>query len=624
MLTIISHVIIIALFIIHIPQAICQDNDNYESCGKLISCGSVQNVGYPFFGEGRPEKCGYPGFRLTCESGIPFIKIEGLTYRVLGIDDAGKILSISREDLYSNLCPSLLFNTSLDLNIFHYGVVQQNVTLFYGCSQIPGQIKSLSENQFECDNVTRTKSLGFYLTSQGLASNFSSNMNCDASISVPVNLALAQNLTNLISSADELREVLASGFQVQWSASNEICEECSLSGGRCGYNSSLSSIVCYSKAGSGGIRPVIIAIIASLGSIGAITIMLIIAFYCGRRRGSLVLYISKMWKGKNQNLKAFIQRCGSRTPKQFNYSEIKEITNGFSEKLGQGGYGSVFKGTLSDGRHVAVKILSEGKGNGDDFINEVASLVRTSHPHVVALLGSCFDQKRALIYEFMPNGSLDRSLVEDCMLEWNTLYNIALGTAKGLDYLHRDCNPQILHFDIKPQNILLDKEYCPKISDFGLARLAERQLTVLPIQNAGGTAGYIAPEVFMHAYGGVSDKSDVYSYGMMILGTVGATRNNAIVVDRSTQKYFPNWIYDHLEFGKEIETRVVKDEEEQQLARKLIIVGLSCIQTNPDDRPSMYEIVKMLESDSKLLQVPPRPKPFLSTPFKVQQEYSST
>ncbi|XP_058738042.1 LEAF RUST 10 DISEASE-RESISTANCE LOCUS RECEPTOR-LIKE PROTEIN KINASE-like 2.1 [Vicia villosa] len=214
---------------------------------------------------------------------------------------------------------------------------------------------------------------------------------------------------------------------------------------------------------------------------------------------------------------------------RYSYSDIKKITNSFKNKLGQGGYGSVYKGKLHDERTVAVKILSELKGEGEDFINEVASISRTSHVNVVRLLGFCLDgSKKALIYEFMPNGSLEKFIYEeknplqdDRQLDCKTLFHIAVGVARGLEYLHRGCNTRILHFDIKPHNILLDEDFCPRISDFGLAKICPRKESIVSIFGARGTPGYIAPELFSRHFGSVSHKSDVYSYGMMVLEMVG-------------------------------------------------------------------------------------------------------
>ncbi|KAF6158276.1 hypothetical protein GIB67_001347 [Kingdonia uniflora] len=174
------------------------------------------------------------------------------------------------------------------------------------------------------------------------------------------------------------------------------------------------------------------------------------------------------------------------------------MTNSFKHKLGEGSYGGVFKRKLPDGRLVTVKLMRESKGDGEDFINEVESISRTSHVNVVSLLGFCFDgSKRALVYEFMPNGSLEKFIYKDKPLDpssnlpWEKLYEIMVKISRGLEYLHRGCNTRILHFDIKPHNILLDKDFCPKISGFGLAKLCPTKESVLLMIGARGTPGYI-------------------------------------------------------------------------------------------------------------------------------------
>lgn len=158
------------------------------------------------------------------------------------------------------------------------------------------------------------------------------------------------------------------------------------------------------------------------------------------------------------------------------------MTNSFKDKLGQGGYGDVYKGKLPDNHIVAVKVLSESKGNGEEFLNEVVSISRTAHVNIVILLGFCFEgSKRALIYEFMSKGCLEKYIYDESKLKkipplgWERIYHIATGIAHGREYLHKGCNKQILHLDIKPQNILLDQDFCPKISDFGLAKLCNRK-----------------------------------------------------------------------------------------------------------------------------------------------------
>ncbi|CAA3027620.1 LEAF RUST 10 DISEASE-RESISTANCE LOCUS RECEPTOR-LIKE PROTEIN KINASE-like [Olea europaea subsp. europaea] len=320
-------------------------------------------------------------------------------------------------------------------------------------------------------------------------------------------------------------------------------------------------------------------------------------------------------KGKTQNhkdIELFLKNNEKLTPRRYNYSELKKMTNSFSDKLGKGGFASVYRGKLPDGRFVAVKILEESKGNGEEFINEVASISRTSHVNIVTLLGFCFEgSKRALVYEFMPNGSLEKFICSniskaECQLEWEKLFQIVVGIAHGIEYLHKGCNTRILHFDIKPHNILLDKDFIPKISDFGLAKLCPNRSSIVSMLGTRGTIGYIAPEIVYRNVGDISYKSDVYSYGMMVLETVGEKKNTDIRVDRSNEKYFPDWIYEHLEQNFELDFNRVVNEDEV-LKRKMVIVGLWCIQTDPTTRPSISRVIEMLEGNVESLQIPPKP-----------------
>ncbi|KAF3555539.1 hypothetical protein F2Q69_00017953 [Brassica cretica] len=307
--------------------------------------------------------------------------------------------------------------------------------------------------------------------------------------------------------------------------------------------------------------------------------------------------------------------------KRFSYAQVKKMTKSFADVLGRGGFGTVYKGKLPYGsRDVAVKILKESNENGEDFINEVASMSRTSHVNIVSLLGFCYEgSKKAIIYEFMPNGSLDKFISEKMSekMEWKTLYNIAVGVSRGLEYLHNRCVTRIVHFDIKPPNILMDGESCPKISDFGLAKLCKNNESIMSMLDTRGTAGYIAPEVFSKNFGGVSHKSDVYSYGMVVLEMIGAREKEKAQNFESNNKssmYFPDWIYKDVEKGEIMSffEDQITEEEDETLVKKMVLVGLWCIQTNPFDRPSMNKVVEMLEGSLEALMIPP--KPLLSIP----------
>lgn len=324
-------------------------------------------------------------------------------------------------------------------------------------------------------------------------------------------------------------------------------------------------------------------------------------------------YLSRKKSKETIRIESFLQKNGTIYPKRYTYTEVKRLTKSFTEKLGQGGFGAVYRGGLSDGRQIAVKMLKSYKTDGEDFINEVASISKTSHVNVVTLLGFCLEgSKRALIYDYMPNGSLekyafkDNSKGEDSQntLGWEKLFDIAVGIARGLEYLHRGCNTRIVHFDIKPHNILLDQNFCPKISDFGLAKLCLNKESAISIGGARGTIGYIAPEVFSKQFGAVSSKSDVYSYGMMVLEMVGARDKNIYASSASSSQYFPQWIYEHLDEYCVGASEI--DGEITEIVRKMIVVGLWCIQLSATNRPTMTRVVEMLEGNTSGLELPPK------------------
>ncbi|KAG8644304.1 rust resistance kinase Lr10 isoform X3 [Manihot esculenta] len=296
-------------------------------------------------------------------------------------------------------------------------------------------------------------------------------------------------------------------------------------------------------------------------------------------------------------------------PIRYSYKDIRKMTGGFKDKLGEGGFGSVYKGTLRSGHFAAIKMLSKSNTNGQDFINEVATIGRIHHTNVVQLIGFCAEgSKRALIYDFMPNGSLDKYMCShqgSISLSWDKLYEISLGVAHGIEYLHQGCDVQILHFDIKPHNVLLDENFIPKISDFGLARLYATNDSIKSLTEARGTIGYMAPELFYRNIGHVSYKADVYSFGMLLLEMAGKRNGSNAMAEHSSENYFPFWVYDEVSKGKVVTTG--DESESNRIAKKMVMVGLLCIQMKPSNRPPMNKVIEMLEGDVESLQLPPRP-----------------
>ncbi|XP_016207330.1 rust resistance kinase Lr10-like [Arachis ipaensis] len=305
-------------------------------------------------------------------------------------------------------------------------------------------------------------------------------------------------------------------------------------------------------------------------------------------------------KGEDQErVKTFLKDYEALNPTRFSYADIKRITKQFKDKLGEGAHGAVYKGKLSNQILVAVKILNSTDDDGKEFINEVGTMAKIHHVNVVRLLGYCADgSHRALVYHFFPNGNLQTFIApssnNETFLGWNKMHQIAIGIAKGIEYLHQGCDQRILHFDINPYNVLLDQSFTPKISDFGLAKLCSKNRSTVSMTAARGTLGYMAPEVFSRNFGNVSYKSDIYSYGMLLLEMVGG-RKNTNMSQETFQVLYPNWIHNLLEGD---DTYIpIDDDGDFKIAKKLAIVGLWCIQWHPVHRPSMKSVVQMLEAE---------------------------
>jgi serine/threonine protein kinase len=335
----------------------------------------------------------------------------------------------------------------------------------------------------------------------------------------------------------------------------------------------------------------------------------------------MIAYLIYKWGRRHllvyDSVEEFIQSQNNLMPIRYSYSEIKKITKSFKDKLGEGGFGTVFKGTLQNSCVVAIKMLDKSQAGQEYFINEVATIGRIHHVNIVQLIGYCVEgSKRALVYEFMPNGSLSNYIFlqegNNILLSYERIYNIALGVARGIQYLHQGCDMQILHFDIKPHNILLDENFTPKVSGFGLAKLYPIDQSIVSLTAARGTLGYMAPELFYKNIGDVSHKVDVYSFGMLLMEMAGRRKNLNAFVEHSSQIYFPTWVYDQLQNGNDVEL-ILEDatEEEKKIGKKMLIVALWCIQMKPNDRPSMYKVIEMLEGEVEFLQMPL--KPFLSS-----------
>ncbi|VVA33223.1 PREDICTED: G-type lectin S-receptor [Prunus dulcis] len=301
--------------------------------------------------------------------------------------------------------------------------------------------------------------------------------------------------------------------------------------------------------------------------------------------------------------------------KYFTYEELEEATNGFKEELGHGGFATVFKGVLGAdmGKFVAVKRLdSMVKESEWEFKAEMSAISRTNHRNLVQLLGYCNEgEHRMLVYEFMSNGSLAGFLFGESRPNWYQRREIALGIARGLLYLHEECNSQIIHCDIKPQNILLDDSFTARISDFGLAKLLKMDQTHTTT-GMRGTRGYLAPEWFKNMP--ITGKVDVYSYGIMLLEIICCRRNFQEEAEDEDQMVLADWAYDCYE-QKKVHLLLQNDDEAMDDIKKLekyVMIAMWCIQEDPSLRPTAKKLTMMLEGTVEV-SIPPDPSSFTSS-----------
>ncbi|KAK9223156.1 hypothetical protein WN944_011598 [Citrus x changshan-huyou] len=579
-MSLVMSLIILFLFLPYtctLAKASAEDNktDKYEFCQPTNCSNKSPRIRYPFRLKTQPTSCGLEGFELSCSSDktIWHLPSSGDYYvHKISYPDS----SITITDVNETACP---FQSLISFNLTHSKFFTESYALCNCTEKAAAEVERTSDLAIGPINcLSNENNLVYIIDSEYSMELMPPSCRKSRTVEIPDGLPLQD-----IATTARARPVV-----LRWEA---------LDG-------------CYNCENSGnyyGPGPLSISLISTGTSIGGITLFALVIFLIYKSRESE--------KEKETQLKVekFLENYKTVNPTRYTYKELKKITSRFKHRLGQGGYGSVFRGKLFNGIPVAVKMLEHLKGNGQEFINEVATIGRIHHFHIVRLLGFCSEgNRRALIYEFMPNGSLEKFIFSKTnssshrQLSWEKLRKIAFGVARGVEYLHQGCNQRILHFDIKPHNILLDHNFQPKISDFGLAKLCSKDISIVSLTAARGTSGYIAPELFSRNFGEISYKSDVYSYGMMLLEMVGCRKNNDPAVEIQSQIYFPEWIYNRMRQGQELCLEFEEDGDEG-IARKLAIVALWCIQWNPTERPSMPIVLQMLEADLQSLEIPPMP-----------------
>ncbi|KAK2988282.1 hypothetical protein RJ640_016862 [Escallonia rubra] len=324
-----------------------------------------------------------------------------------------------------------------------------------------------------------------------------------------------------------------------------------------------------------------------------------------------LIYRSNAWTYKRDSEKGYIELSEDLAPRAFTYGELEEVTKSFKEEIGRGSFGAVYKGTIQNNQKVvAVKRLEKVLAEGErEFQSEMKVIGRTHHRNLVRLYGYCLEgTKRLLVYEYMSNGSLaDILFTSQNQPSWDERIGISLGIARGILYLHEECETQIVHCDIKPQNILMDECRRAKISDFGLAKLLKPDQT-RTFTGIRGTRGYVAPE--WHRNLPVTVKADVYSFGIVLLEIICRRRT----VDWSLpedEAILEEWVYQCYE-NRQLSKLVGDEQVDKRKLDRMVKVALWCIQDEPSLRPSMKKVLLMLEGTVDI-PVPPSPTSFLST-----------
>ncbi|XP_047310321.1 G-type lectin S-receptor-like serine/threonine-protein kinase At1g11300 [Impatiens glandulifera] len=383
--------------------------------------------------------------------------------------------------------------------------------------------------------------------------------------------------------------------------------------------------VAHSELGDGKEHKKVVMVVVLI-TVLTVFVVIVVAcfswFWMAKRRGTIRRPF-KNWPLFSENSKGTSEVSGSMSQVKveelplFDFEKLLIATNNFdyANKLGEGGFGPVYKGKLQDGLSIAVKRLSSCSCQGlEEFMNEVMVISKLQHRNLVRLLGCCVERdEKMLVYELMPNKSLDALLFdqpkqEEHQLDWRKRANIIEGVGRGLLYLHRDSRLRIIHRDLKASNILLDEELNPKISDFGMARIFGGDEDQAKTSRVVGTYGYMAPEYAMH--GRFSEKSDVFSFGVLLLEIVSGRRNSSFYNDEESLSLagyaWRLWNTTDATMDELIDPKLTKDGFEMEILR-CIHVGLLCVQDSAKDRPAISTALSMLSSDICHLPQPNKP-----------------
>ncbi|KAL3748808.1 hypothetical protein ACJRO7_009962 [Eucalyptus globulus] len=571
-----------------------------------FSCGSVF-IQYPFWNESdAPVHCGYPGLGLDCPYGSPhpILLLRDDAYFVTDINYSEATLTLVDIHVARQECPRAHRNLTIDSLPLGYNSIV-NLTFFFNCSAPLGSPLP-AEGANDCLRSGDNQSYVFEDMSPEKAADFDKKWSCEEE-----EVAVVKQTE--VTAAEEYAAAIREWSVLDWKVAKE-CGKCEHSGGRCAFNQE-EELLCFCDdetihTGSSckGNRRIGHKVGIGLGCAAGGALLMIVGVYIYRSRQR------KKYGQSSFALRSISSNYSSRTDFEmglhglpiFDYDELKKATNDFdpAEELGDGGFGTVFKGKLRDGRVVAVKRLYESNYKRvEQFMNEVEILTRLRHPNLVSLYGCTSRQSRRLllVYEYVPNGTvadhIHGDLAKPGLPLWSTRFNIAVETANALVYLHAS---DVIHRDVKTNNILLDENFSVKVADFGLSRLFPFNVTHVSTAPQG-TPGYVDPE-YRQCYQ-LTEKSDVYSFGVVLmelissLPAVDITRHrheinlSALAINKIQSHALHELVDPNLGFDTDYRTG--------EMITAVAELGFQCLEPGHDMRPSMEEVLKTLKEIQK-------------------------
>ncbi|XP_017699696.2 LEAF RUST 10 DISEASE-RESISTANCE LOCUS RECEPTOR-LIKE PROTEIN KINASE-like 1.2 isoform X4 [Phoenix dactylifera] len=607
------------------PTRFCPNS----TCGK-------QDIAYPFWLAPNLSTipstyCGYPGFVLICQNDTPILSLGRNNYTVTDVDYNNQTISLVDTDvLAAGTCPRPRRNLTLLNNFFlnyttsdpslalmnlnytsylNYTSLDTNLTFFLDCSDGP------SDHRITCLSGSSGNS-SYIFTDDDLSAinEYDLVRQCQDIVVAPV-LSQEANGGNLSALSSDFGGVLKKGFQLGWSNKTlEECYRCELSGGLCGYQTTPTSLslACFCSNGVSDrlcgskkqTKTIIIGVSAGAGVVLIAGVLCVLWFrYKKRKQHSpsskdLIRNSSFEASSKDPELGSIHYQTHV-----FTYEELQEATNHFdsSKELGDGGFGTVYKGKLRDGRVVAVKRLYENNFKRvEQFMNEIAILSGLRHQNLVSLYGCTSRRSRELllVYEFVPNGTVADHLhgprASERSLTWPMRLSIAIETADALAYLHA-VEPPIIHRDVKTNNILLDGSFHVKVADFGLSRLFPTDATHVSTAPQG-TPGYLDPEY--HQCYQLTDRSDVYSFGVVLVELISSKpavditrRRHEINLASMAINKIQNCQLDEL---VDPDLGYQSDWATKKMITMVVELAFRCLQSDGEMRPPIREVLEVL------------------------------